>query len=110
MLPAGSLTPGQLVTLMSGASLVMAERLHAAVFAALAGTPAVAVGYDPKVVGFAAAHAGTEYIPLDGLTADELFTAAESAAQKNGSAATAEPVEAARNALAGIAELYSFTK
>lgn len=110
VLPAGSLTPGQLVTLMSGASLVMAERLHAAVFAALAGTPAVAVGYDPKVAGFAAAHAGTEYIPLDGLTADELFTAAESAAQKNGSAATAEPVEAARNALAGIAELYSFTK
>ncbi|MBQ7591538.1 MAG: glycosyltransferase, partial [Clostridia bacterium] len=47
------LTPGQIMTLAAGAEAVAAVRLHAALLAAAAGTPAVCVSYDPKVSSFA---------------------------------------------------------
>lgn len=61
------------------ASLVMATRLHAAVFAVCAQTPVVAVSYDKKVEGFMR-HAGLDsFVPSDGLTVCRLIDAAERA-------------------------------
>ena len=45
--------PRDAIAEISSASLVVAGRLHAAVFAAASGTPAVCIAYDPKVTSFA---------------------------------------------------------
>ena len=48
LIPAGALTPGEMIRLMAGADRVIAMRLHAAIFAAVAGTPCTPLEYDPK--------------------------------------------------------------
>lgn len=48
LIRAGALTPGEMIRLMAGADRVIAMRLHAAIFAAVAGTPCTALAYDPK--------------------------------------------------------------
>lgn len=73
-IPAGTLTPGGLVTLAAGADAVIAVRLHAAIFACSAGVPTVIVDHDPKTAGFAA-DAHIPALPVGGLTADMIAEA-----------------------------------
>lgn len=73
-IPAGTLTPGGIVTLAAGADAVIAVRLHAAVFACSAGVPTVIVDHDPKTAGFAA-DAHIPALPVGGLTADMIADA-----------------------------------
>ncbi len=47
-----NLAPPQLLSLFTRLDLVLAVRLHALIFAAVAGVPLVGVGYDPKVDAF----------------------------------------------------------
>lgn len=58
-MPNGRVTPptvgyGEVLRTIASARLVVGMRLHALVLAALAGVPAIAVPYDPKVEAFAA--------------------------------------------------------
>jgi len=46
-------SPAVLATVLGGAELVVAMRLHSGILAATAGTPAVVVDYDPKTRAFA---------------------------------------------------------
>lgn len=73
-IPAGTLTPGGLVTLAAGADAVIAVRLHAAIFACSADVPTVIVDHDPKTAGFAA-DAHIPALPVGGLTADMIAEA-----------------------------------
>lgn len=73
-IPAGTLTPGGIVTLAAGADAVIAVRLHAAIFACSAGVPTVIVDHDPKTAGFAA-DAHIPALPVGGLTADMIADA-----------------------------------
>lgn len=73
-IPAGTLTPGGLVTLAAGADAVIAVRLHAAIFACSAGVPTVIVDHDPKTAGFAA-DVHIPALPVGGLTADMIADA-----------------------------------
>lgn len=73
-IPAGTLTPGGLVTLAAGADAVIAVRLHAAIFACSADVPTVIVDHDPKTAGFAA-DAHIPALPVGGLTADMIADA-----------------------------------
>lgn len=73
-IPAGTLTPGGIVTLAAGADAVIALRLHAAIFACSAGVPTVIVDHDPKTAGFAA-DAHISALPVGGLTADMIADA-----------------------------------
>lgn len=73
-IPAGTLTPGGLVTIAAGADAVIAVRLHAAIFACSAGVPTVIVDHDPKTAGFAA-DAHIPALPVGGLTADMIADA-----------------------------------
>lgn len=57
-------TPADLLGLVGAMDLVVGVRLHALVFAAAAGVPAVGVAYDPKVAAFAAAQ-GLPAVPVD---------------------------------------------
>ena len=45
----GLLAPQDTASLLAGCDLVLAMRLHAAIFALAGGVPTVAIGYDPKV-------------------------------------------------------------
>jgi polysaccharide pyruvyl transferase WcaK-like protein len=66
--PAG---PGEALSVLSSADLVIGLRLHSLVLAAAAGTPFAAVDYDPKIRGFAEMAGLSDYIcrPGDGLAA-----------------------------------------
>jgi polysaccharide pyruvyl transferase CsaB len=46
-------SPSLLAAILGGAELVVAMRLHSGILAATAGTPAVAIDYDPKTSAFA---------------------------------------------------------
>ncbi len=68
------LTPEAAVALMRGACLNVSMRLHGLVYSVAAGTPAVALGYDPKVDGFMR-HAGLPFvIYAASLDADTLYS------------------------------------
>ncbi len=71
-------SPRQVMGVMSASSMVVAMRLHALIFAASAGVPALGVVYDPKVGSFLAA-AGQDGITLrevaSGMLADRVMTA-----------------------------------
>lgn len=48
IVPSCSLTAGEMITLMAGSDRVIAMRLHAAIFAAVANVPCTVIEYDPK--------------------------------------------------------------
>jgi polysaccharide pyruvyl transferase WcaK-like protein len=66
-------TPGQVVAQMARMDAVVSVRLHGAVLATCAGTPAMMVSYDPKVAAFAKLLEIGAAIPAEGLTAARLF-------------------------------------
>ncbi|MBQ7255348.1 MAG: polysaccharide pyruvyl transferase CsaB [Oscillospiraceae bacterium] len=78
-----------LIALMRRASLVVAMRLHALVFAAAVGTPLTGISYDPKVTAFLD-YLGREACPsVESVTAERLLSdidfalsAADQAAEK----------------------------
>ena len=57
---------GDLVGLFGGCEAVCSMRLHALVFAAVAGTPFVGFGTDEKIEGFCREHGGVYYLDLYG--------------------------------------------
>jgi polysaccharide pyruvyl transferase CsaB len=69
----GLLAPSDTASLLGGCDLVVAMRLHAAVFAIAGQVPVVALGYDPKVEGLLArAGLGDLLEPIEGLSAKRL--------------------------------------
>ncbi len=63
----------EVLSLLASADVVVAERLHAAVLAAAAGTPFVAVEYRPKVADFARSVDSEEMVVrADAVSADRL--------------------------------------
>jgi len=75
VLPEGC-SPAQVMGVISACGMVVAMRLHALIFAASAGVPALGISYDPKVTSFLAA-AGQDGISLgevsSGLLADRVI-------------------------------------
>lgn len=64
------------MSLIACANLVIANRLHALVFAAVMGVPVTAVSYDPKIDGFMA-HIGAKVCcTMESLTTEILTQAA----------------------------------
>jgi len=63
--------PGEALSLLASADLVIGLRLHSLVLAASAGTPMASVDYDPKIGGFAEMAGLGRYVcqPGDGLAA-----------------------------------------
>jgi len=57
-------TPADLLGVVGAVDLVVGVRLHALVFAAAAGVPALGLAYDPKVAAFAAEQ-GLPVVPVD---------------------------------------------
>lgn len=64
-------SPGQALSLMASADIVIGLRLHSLVLAAAAGTPVASVDYDPKIGGFMEMAGAEGYLcrPGDGLSA-----------------------------------------
>jgi polysaccharide pyruvyl transferase WcaK-like protein len=64
-------SPGQALSLLASADLVIGLRLHALVLAAAAGTPVASVDYDPKIGAFMEMAGAGPYVcrPGDGLAA-----------------------------------------
>lgn len=58
-------TPQDLLALVGAAEVVLASRLHALVFAAAQGVPAVGLEYDPKIPGFTKGLGLTGLLPID---------------------------------------------
>jgi polysaccharide pyruvyl transferase WcaK-like protein len=66
-------TPAEFFSLLDGAAVVVAERLHAAVLAACAGVPFVSLEYQPKCADFAGAVAASaRVVRTDRVRAGEL--------------------------------------
>lgn len=98
------LSAGECAGVLATADAVVATRLHALVLAAVAGTSAVALDYDPKIRAFAAELGGVvPTLPLAGLAALPLGEAISQAlAEAEGRrAAVAEAVRALRTREAG---------
>lgn len=70
------------LALMGNFRLLIGMRLHALIFAALMGTPFVAVDYDPKVAGFVKLVGGLSGGRIEELQSETLLTAAELAWQQ----------------------------
>jgi polysaccharide pyruvyl transferase CsaB len=70
-LPDRTLHPADYATVIRGARALIAMRLHAMVFAASQGTPAVALSYDPKVDAFCHS-AGQPVLQLHEVTRERL--------------------------------------
>lgn len=70
-------TTDEYLSLFSVFDLLIGMRLHALVFAALAGKPFLAVSYDPKVDRFVRQMEGTLVGGIDTVTAEEIVTEAE---------------------------------
>lgn len=58
-------SPGNALSTIAQADLVVAMRLHSLVFAASAGVPAVAIDYDPKVRAVAEQTGNVHVVPVD---------------------------------------------
>jgi polysaccharide pyruvyl transferase CsaB len=69
----GLLAPADTASLLGGCDLVLAMRLHAAVFALAGRVPVVAIAYDPKVRALLAKAGLEDFVePLAGLSAESL--------------------------------------
>lgn len=66
-------TPGALLSRLRRMHSVVTMRLHAGILAASAGVPPLMVAYDPKVSSFAAELDIGSSVPMEGLTADNLW-------------------------------------
>lgn len=66
-------TPSQLVARIGRMDAVVSVRLHGSVLATCAGTPSLAIAYDPKVAAFAKLLELNPAIPIEGLTSARLF-------------------------------------
>jgi polysaccharide pyruvyl transferase CsaB len=75
-LPQSSLSPADCLSLIKGARAVIGMRLHAVIFAASQGTPAVALSYDPKVAAFCQ-RSGHPVLPLGEATGERLHQSLE---------------------------------
>jgi polysaccharide pyruvyl transferase WcaK-like protein len=93
-IPAG---PAEALAMMSDVAVLVGMRLHALIFAALCGTPAVALAYDPKVAALARTLGVPPVIPVGALTAESVADAVASVWQ-NGEAAERTGAAAARMA------------
>jgi polysaccharide pyruvyl transferase CsaB len=71
-IPAG---PAEALAMMSDVGVLVGMRLHALIFAALCGTPAVALAYDPKVTALARTLGVPPVIPVDVLTSESVTDA-----------------------------------
>lgn len=98
-------SPGQALSLLGQADLVLGLRLHSLVLAAAAGTPVASVDYDPKIRGFMEMAGAGEYLcrPGDGLAA--LTDAAAAALERGGEArgALRDSAESMRRRITGEA-------
>ena len=70
----GSFGAGPVIALLQRAQALVSVRLHYLIFAAIAGTPSVALSYDPKVSGFMKELGCGCCIELDDLTEDALIS------------------------------------
>ncbi len=69
----GLLAPQDTASFLAGCDLVLAMRLHAAIFALAGGVPTVAIGYDPKVGALLSKTGLSDFLePLVGLSAESL--------------------------------------
>lgn len=72
--------PAALQAFIGELDLVVGMRLHSLILAANAGTPFVALSYDPKIDAFAhAMRAGEHCFAIEGLSSDQIVAAAEGA-------------------------------
>jgi len=58
--------PGELMGVIGRAQFVLSMRLHALIYAAAAGTPAIGVAYDPKVEAFMKSMRSGDYVNAGG--------------------------------------------
>lgn len=98
-------SPGEALSLLGQADLVLGLRLHALVLAAAASTPVASVDYDPKIRGFMEMAGAEEYLcrPGDGLNA--LTEAAQAALERGDEARETlrDSAEAMRRRITGEA-------
>ncbi|MDQ7794214.1 MAG: polysaccharide pyruvyl transferase CsaB [bacterium] len=73
----GGLSPAELMSLVGESELLVGVRLHALIFAAVMGVPALGIAYDPKIPGFAASI-GLPALDPQGLTMEDLLINLES--------------------------------
>ncbi|MBE6569361.1 MAG: polysaccharide pyruvyl transferase CsaB [Ruminococcaceae bacterium] len=62
-----------LLALLTGAGFVLGMRLHSLIYAAAAATPVIGISYDPKIDAFLKRIGQPAGIPVDAITADELY-------------------------------------
>ena len=78
VLDSGGHRPEEIAGLLGACDALVAMRYHALVFAAMTGTPAVALAYDPKVSNLASLMApAVPCLSVEGLAAEELAHALE---------------------------------
>ncbi len=66
------LSDSEMLGLISNMEIIIGERLHTLIYAAVAGVPFVGLVYDPKVEGFMAYAGQDKCVPVNGFTADML--------------------------------------
>jgi colanic acid/amylovoran biosynthesis protein len=73
-----SVSPAHIVEVFSRVDLVLATRLHSAIFAFLAGTPAITLGYQPKSKGIMELLEFEQFCaPMAGLNPDKIWEMSE---------------------------------
>lgn len=104
------LSTKEYLDLMASLRLLVGMRLHALVFAALAGVPFMAVSYDPKVDRFVDGMKGTVVDIIDAITAGEIVSLADSMPADSGAQEASELAalrkEARSNILRALALMH----
>ena len=101
------LSPAETLAAIRSADLVVGMRLHSMIFAAIAGVPAVALSYDPKVqIAMDALGLGGQVVPLDQITTDAIVTRVGDARAAD-AAAVATLADRARTPAEMLADLTS---
>ena len=67
-----TLVPEEMIALFGEFDLVIAMRLHALIFAAIAGVPMVGLGYDPKINSFLSQIGMPQALSIENLKAEDL--------------------------------------